>query len=254
MFTSNGVDPGLLAAVRGVLQKQVQAEAEAEVEKKADEAPVAKVMVAEEEQLDENKVEVVEAHENIDHEEFGAGSLIPGTETDDKADYMFEGEDGPYIMELSKKTLSSYIKKATGSYGARRTIANDLERDAGKGGISKKQRQTATKLSNEFSQDAHKRRTGINKAADKLAKESRYADDGDYAHDVALDKKKDKEDGVISPKSRPTRWVPKPVKAKEGAANKAKALAKSGSPVARSRSFRYGERQGPAKEESESPK
>jgi len=75
-------------------------------------------------------------------------------------------EEVEEIEEVSKKTLGSYIKKATASYGTRERIGKDFERDSETG--SAKSRNSAGRLAREYRAGAQKRKVGIEKATDRL--------------------------------------------------------------------------------------
>jgi hypothetical protein len=68
-------------------------------------------------------------------------------------------EEAEQIDELKKSTLASYVGKAAGRLAA----ASRLQRDFEKGGH--------TALAGEFEKSAQKKKVGIQKAANKLAKE-----------------------------------------------------------------------------------
>ena len=76
-------------------------------------------------------------------------------------------EEVEEIEEVSKKTLGSYIKKATVSYGGRERMGKEFERDA-KETRSATDKKTNSSLADKFQKGAVKRRAGIMKATDKL--------------------------------------------------------------------------------------
>ena len=76
-------------------------------------------------------------------------------------------EEVEEIEEISKKTLGSYIKKATASYGSRERMGKEFERDA-KETRSATDKKTSAKLADTFQNAARKRKDGIMKATDKL--------------------------------------------------------------------------------------
>ena len=76
-------------------------------------------------------------------------------------------EEVEEIEEVSKKTLGSYIKKATVSYGSRERMGKEFERDA-KETRSATEKNTNSSLADRFQKGAVKRRAGIMKATDKL--------------------------------------------------------------------------------------
>ena len=76
-------------------------------------------------------------------------------------------EEVEEIEEISKKTLGSYIKKATTSYGAREKMSKEYERDA-KETSSGTEKNVNTRLAGAFQKGAEKRKAGIMKATDKL--------------------------------------------------------------------------------------
>ena len=76
-------------------------------------------------------------------------------------------EEVEEIEEVSKKTLGSYIKKATISYGSRERMGKEFERDA-KETRSATDKKTNSRLADTFQKGAVKRRAGIMKATDKL--------------------------------------------------------------------------------------
>tara|TARA_R110000772_G_scaffold2311_4_gene7988 strand:- start:1906 stop:2286 length:381 start_codon:yes stop_codon:yes gene_type:complete len=125
MFSSHNIDPGLLQAVKDVMKKGTQTESDANDEKVV---AARAVEISEEIKLDEKKAKLCKKcgeadckckeddaeyddekmKESIDHPEYGVGTMIPGTETAEKADYMFEGEEGlAHIVEISKKSLAA---------------------------------------------------------------------------------------------------------------------------------------------------
>ena len=76
-------------------------------------------------------------------------------------------EEVEEIEEVSKKTLGSYIKKATVSYGSRERMGKEFERDA-KETRSATDKNTNSRLADRFNKGAVKRKAGIMKATDKL--------------------------------------------------------------------------------------
>jgi len=76
-------------------------------------------------------------------------------------------EEVEEIEEISKKTLGSYIKKATTSYGSRERMGKEFERDA-KETRSATDKKTNSRLADTFNKGAVKRKAGIMKATDKL--------------------------------------------------------------------------------------
>lgn len=76
-------------------------------------------------------------------------------------------EEVEEIEEVSKKTLGSYIKKATISYGSRERMGKEFERDA-KETRSATDKKTNSRLADTFQKGAVKRKAGIMKATDKL--------------------------------------------------------------------------------------
>jgi hypothetical protein len=76
-------------------------------------------------------------------------------------------EEVEEIEEISKKTLGSYIKKATTSYGSRVRMGKEFERDA-KETRSATDKKTNSSLADTFDKGAVKRKAGIMKATDKL--------------------------------------------------------------------------------------
>jgi uncharacterized membrane protein YvbJ len=76
-------------------------------------------------------------------------------------------EEVEEIEEISKKTLGSYIKKATISYGSRERMGKEFERDA-KETRSATDKKTNSSLADTFQKGAVKRKAGIMKATDKL--------------------------------------------------------------------------------------
>jgi hypothetical protein len=76
-------------------------------------------------------------------------------------------EEVEEIEEISKKTLGSYIKKATTSYGSRERMGKEFERDS-KETRSATDKKTNDRLANMYNQYADKRKSGIMKATDKL--------------------------------------------------------------------------------------
>ena len=76
-------------------------------------------------------------------------------------------EEVEEIEEVSKKTLGSYIKKATVSYGSRERMGKEFERDA-KETRSATDKNINSRLADTFNKGAVKRKAGIMKATDKL--------------------------------------------------------------------------------------
>lgn len=76
-------------------------------------------------------------------------------------------EEVEEIEEISKKTLGSYIKKATTSYGTRERMGKEYERDA-KETPSGTEKNVNSRLAGAFQKGAAKRKAGIMKATDKL--------------------------------------------------------------------------------------
>ena len=75
-------------------------------------------------------------------------------------------EEVEEIEEISKKTLGSYIKKATTSYGTRSRLGKDFERDSEQGSATN--RKTSGELADIYKTAASKRKAGIMKATDRL--------------------------------------------------------------------------------------
>ena len=76
-------------------------------------------------------------------------------------------EEVEEIEEISKKTLGSYIKKATGEVRGNSRAGKDYERDA-KSARSDKNKNINNQIAMNFSKRAAKRKSGIETAADKL--------------------------------------------------------------------------------------
>ena len=76
-------------------------------------------------------------------------------------------EEVEEIEEVSKKTLGSYIKKATTSYGTRERMGKEYERDA-KETPSGTEKNVNSRLAGAFQKGAAKRKAGIMKATDRL--------------------------------------------------------------------------------------
>ena len=74
-------------------------------------------------------------------------------------EYSNVGEEVEQIDELKKSTLVSYVGKAAGRLAAASRLQRDFEKDGN------------TALAGEFEQSAQKKKVGIQKAANKLAKE-----------------------------------------------------------------------------------
>lgn len=88
---------------------------------------------------------------------------------DDIIDFM-QTEEFAQLDELSKKTLGSYVKKSAGKLATASRLSRDLEKDAqrARNPVKKAGLQSVSRM---FQDKAHKRRAGINMAADKLSKE-----------------------------------------------------------------------------------
>jgi len=86
-------------------------------------------------------------------------------------------EEVEEIDELKKSTLSSYIKKAARQVGGASRASKDFERDAERK-RSPRKKDTDNRIALNFSKLAMKRKDGIGKAADKLAKEETKVDSG----------------------------------------------------------------------------
>ena len=76
-------------------------------------------------------------------------------------------EEVEEIEEVSKKTLGSYIKKATGEVRGASLANKDFQRDA-KAARSDKKKNINNQIAMNFSKRAEKRKSGIETAADKL--------------------------------------------------------------------------------------
>ena len=86
-------------------------------------------------------------------------------------------EEVEQVDELKKSTLSSYIKKAAGQVSGASRAAKDFERDAERK-RSPRKKDTDNRIAQNFRKTSIKRRDGIGKAADKLAKEETKVDSG----------------------------------------------------------------------------
>jgi len=86
-------------------------------------------------------------------------------------------EEVEQVDELKKSTLSSYIKKAAGEVSGASSVAKDFERDADRR-RSERGKKTDRALAQRFRSMSNKRKVGIGKAADKLAKEETKVDSG----------------------------------------------------------------------------
>ena len=83
------------------------------------------------------------------------------------------GEEVEQIDELKKSTLVSYVGKAAGRLAAASRLQRDFEKDGN------------TALAGEFEQSAQKKKVGIQKAANKLAKEEVGADKRDAGYKMS---------------------------------------------------------------------
>ena len=106
----------------------------------------------------ESSIEVVEVSDD------SVKVLEEGPHANHKKKMKEEVEE---IEEVSKKTLGSYIKKATVSYGSRERMGKEFERDA-KETRSATDKNTNSRLADTFYKGAVKRKAGIMKATDKL--------------------------------------------------------------------------------------
>lgn len=79
-------------------------------------------------------------------------------------------EESEQIDELSKSTLGSYVKKAAADSTISRKIGADFENRASKA-RSPSMKDANTSLADKFKSDSRKRKAGIDKAVDRLAKE-----------------------------------------------------------------------------------
>jgi len=79
-------------------------------------------------------------------------------------------EEVEQIEELSKSTLGSYVKKAAADSTISRKIGADFENRASKA-RSPSMKDANTSLADKFKSDSRKRKAGIDKAVDRLAKE-----------------------------------------------------------------------------------
>ena len=79
-------------------------------------------------------------------------------------------EEIELIDELSKSTLGSYVKKAAADSTVSRKIGADFEHQASKA-RSATMKRASTSLADKFKSDSRKRKAGIDKAVDRLAKE-----------------------------------------------------------------------------------
>ena len=82
-------------------------------------------------------------------------------------------EEAEQIDELKKSTLVSYVGKAAGRLAAASRLQRDFEKDGN------------TALAGEFEQSAQKKKVGIQKAANKLAKEEVGADKRDAGYKMS---------------------------------------------------------------------
>ena len=82
-------------------------------------------------------------------------------------------EEVEQIDELKKSTLVSYVGKAAGRLAAASRLQRDFEKDGN------------TALAGEFEQSAQKKKVGIQKAANKLAKEEVGADKRDAGYKMS---------------------------------------------------------------------
>ena len=83
------------------------------------------------------------------------------------------GEEVEQVDELKKSTLASYVGKAAGRLAAASRLQRDFEKDGN------------TALAGEFEQSAQKKKVGIQKAANKLAKEEVGADKRDAGYKMS---------------------------------------------------------------------
>lgn len=102
--------------------------------------------------------------ETVNVDEAGVEVIEEGSHSNHKKKMKEEVEE---IEEISKKTLGSYIKKATASYGSRERMGKEFERDA-KETRSATDKKTNARLADRFQSAARKRKDGIMKATDKL--------------------------------------------------------------------------------------
>ena len=102
--------------------------------------------------------------ETVEVQEEGVKILAQEAHMNHKKKMKEEVEE---IEEISKKTLGSYIKKATASYGSRERMGKEFERDA-KASRSATDKKTNARLADRFQSAARKRKDGIMKATDKL--------------------------------------------------------------------------------------
>jgi len=100
-------------------------------------------------------------------------------------------EEAEQIDELKKSTLASYVGKAAGRLAAASRLQKDFEKDG------------HTALAGEFEKSAQKKKVGIQKAANKLAKEEAEQIDelkastlGSYIAKSSADEKSRREKGV----------------------------------------------------------
>lgn len=96
-------------------------------------------------------------------------------------------EEVEQIDEISKKTLGSYVKKASHDARMMGQIAGDFENRADKARKQSK-RDSNYRLSRKYLEKAWKRDTGIGKAVDKLTKEDVQLDEG-RMKELAMDLK-----------------------------------------------------------------
>lgn len=101
--------------------------------------------------------------ETVEVQEEGVKILAQEAHMNHKKKIKEEVEE---IEEISKKTLGSYIKKATDSYGTRSRLGKDFERDAEKGSATS--RKASGELAGIYKTAASKRKAGIMKATDRL--------------------------------------------------------------------------------------
>lgn len=99
----------------------------------------------------------------VDVDESGVEILMQEAHGNHKKKMKEEVEE---IEEISKKTLGSYIKKATDSYGTRSRLGKDFERDSEQGSATN--RKTSGALADIYKTAASKRKAGIKTATDKL--------------------------------------------------------------------------------------
>lgn len=102
--------------------------------------------------------------ETVEVQEEGVKILAQEAHMNHKKKMKEEVEE---IEEISKKTLGSYIKKATGVVHGAGRASKDFERDA-KAARSPAKKASNQRIAMDFSKKAIKRTDGIAKAADKL--------------------------------------------------------------------------------------